>query len=145
VVRGSLPVRQKLLEDGLGPYVVSWALRCNLGKQVRIKVRYTLTKWYQSQIEDYLYQKKLHEPLAEAKPTSMKAEDWTLLNRRVVGVARSREMDISEVSLGFILSSGETFFSLKNSEDNSFNSPPDGVEGAKEEDICHAIQRISKT
>ncbi|GJY00663.1 retrotransposon protein, putative, ty1-copia subclass, partial [Tanacetum coccineum] len=28
------------------------------------------------EIEDYLYQKKLHEPLAEAKPTGMKAEDW---------------------------------------------------------------------
>ncbi|GJY65683.1 hypothetical protein Tco_0467921 [Tanacetum coccineum] len=30
-------------------------------------------KQWQKTIEDYLYQKKLHEPLAEAKPTSMKA------------------------------------------------------------------------
>ncbi|GKC17976.1 hypothetical protein Tco_1014758, partial [Tanacetum coccineum] len=35
---------------------------------------------------DYLYQKKLHEPLAEAKPTSMKAEDWTMLDRQALGV-----------------------------------------------------------
>ncbi|GKB57648.1 hypothetical protein Tco_0913834, partial [Tanacetum coccineum] len=37
------------------------------------------------QIEDNLYQKKLYEPLAEAKPTGMKAEDWTLLNRQALG------------------------------------------------------------
>ncbi|GJV54389.1 hypothetical protein Tco_1450130 [Tanacetum coccineum] len=30
-------------------------------------------------IEDYLYHKKLHEPLAVAKPAGMKAKDWTLL------------------------------------------------------------------
>nr|GEV68261.1 putative reverse transcriptase domain-containing protein [Tanacetum cinerariifolium] len=29
--------------------------------------------------------KKLHEPLAEVKPTSMKAEDWTLLDRQALG------------------------------------------------------------
>nr|GEU55761.1 retrovirus-related Pol polyprotein from transposon TNT 1-94 [Tanacetum cinerariifolium] len=34
---------------------------------------------YRTEIEDYLYQKKLHEPLAEAKPTGSKAEDWTIL------------------------------------------------------------------
>ncbi|GJZ80926.1 hypothetical protein Tco_0645920 [Tanacetum coccineum] len=32
-------------------------------------------EFWKMQIEDYLYQKKLHEPLAEAKPTGMKAED----------------------------------------------------------------------
>ncbi|GKC06407.1 hypothetical protein Tco_0998017 [Tanacetum coccineum] len=40
------------------------------------------------QIEDYLYQKKLHEPLAEAKLTCMKAEDWTLLDRQALGAVR---------------------------------------------------------
>ncbi|GJV03271.1 hypothetical protein Tco_1336840, partial [Tanacetum coccineum] len=38
-----------------------------------------------SLIEDYLYHKKLYEPLAEAKPTSIKAEDWTLLDRQALG------------------------------------------------------------
>ncbi|GKC53800.1 hypothetical protein Tco_1076545 [Tanacetum coccineum] len=42
--------------------------------------------FWKMQIEDYLYQKKLHEPLAEAKPTGMKDEDWTLLDRQ--GVVR---------------------------------------------------------
>ncbi|GJQ98292.1 hypothetical protein Tco_0009431 [Tanacetum coccineum] len=37
---------------------------------------------------DYLYQKKLHEPLAEVKPAGMKAEDWTLLDRQALGVVR---------------------------------------------------------
>ncbi|GJT67256.1 retrovirus-related pol polyprotein from transposon TNT 1-94 [Tanacetum coccineum] len=36
----------------------------------------------------YLYQKKLHEPLAVAKPTCMKDEDWTLLDRQALGVVR---------------------------------------------------------
>nr|GEY85766.1 retrovirus-related Pol polyprotein from transposon TNT 1-94 [Tanacetum cinerariifolium] len=39
-------------------------------------------------IEDCMYQKKLHETLAEAKPTGMKAKDWTLLNRQALGVVR---------------------------------------------------------
>ncbi|GJR15594.1 hypothetical protein Tco_0798246 [Tanacetum coccineum] len=44
--------------------------------------------FWKMQIEDYLYQKKLHEPLAEAKPTGMKAEDWTLLDRQALGAVR---------------------------------------------------------
>ncbi|GKB87116.1 retrovirus-related pol polyprotein from transposon TNT 1-94 [Tanacetum coccineum] len=40
------------------------------------------------QIEDYLYQKKLHEPLVEAKPTGMWAEDWPLLDRQALGTVR---------------------------------------------------------
>ncbi|GKG51401.1 hypothetical protein Tco_0541785, partial [Tanacetum coccineum] len=32
--------------------------------------------FWKMQIEDYLHQKKLYEPLTDAKPTGMKAEDW---------------------------------------------------------------------
>ncbi|GJR43718.1 hypothetical protein Tco_1311821 [Tanacetum coccineum] len=39
-------------------------------------------------IEDYLYQEKLHEPLKEAKPTGMKVEDGTLLDRQALGAVR---------------------------------------------------------
>ncbi|GJR12808.1 retrovirus-related pol polyprotein from transposon TNT 1-94 [Tanacetum coccineum] len=39
-------------------------------------------------IEDYMYQKKLYEPLAKAKPIGMKAKDWTLLDRQALGVVR---------------------------------------------------------
>ncbi|GJT85148.1 hypothetical protein Tco_1066865 [Tanacetum coccineum] len=44
--------------------------------------------FWKMQIEDYLYQKKLHEPLAEVKRTGMKAKDWTLLDRQALGVVR---------------------------------------------------------
>jgi hypothetical protein len=37
-------------------------------------------------IEDYLYGKKLHLPLLEEKVESMKADEWTLLDRQVLGV-----------------------------------------------------------
>ncbi|GJZ76431.1 hypothetical protein Tco_0641103 [Tanacetum coccineum] len=40
--------------------------------------------FWKMQIEDYLYQKKLHEPLAKVKRTGMKAEDWTLLDRQAL-------------------------------------------------------------
>ncbi|GKE56730.1 hypothetical protein Tco_1495915, partial [Tanacetum coccineum] len=58
------------------------------------------------QIEDYLYQKKLHEPLAEAKPTGMKAEDWTLLDS--LDLLRLMSVDIKfddEVQAIWLLSS----------------------------------------
>ncbi|KAL8157159.1 hypothetical protein AgCh_002026 [Apium graveolens] len=44
--------------------------------------------FWKMQIEDYLYQKKLHEPLEEKKPTAMKDEDWKLLDRQALGVVR---------------------------------------------------------
>ncbi|KAJ0090120.1 hypothetical protein Patl1_14358 [Pistacia atlantica] len=37
-------------------------------------------------IEDHLYGNKLHLPLFEAKPKKMSDEDWTLLDRQVLGV-----------------------------------------------------------
>ncbi|RVW28808.1 Retrovirus-related Pol polyprotein from transposon TNT 1-94 [Vitis vinifera] len=40
------------------------------------------------QIEDYLYGRKLHLPLLGTKPESMKAEEWALLDRQVLGVIR---------------------------------------------------------
>jgi hypothetical protein len=38
------------------------------------------------QIEDYLYQKKLHQPLTENRPESMKEDEWNLLDRQAPGV-----------------------------------------------------------
>ncbi|RVW40727.1 Retrovirus-related Pol polyprotein from transposon TNT 1-94 [Vitis vinifera] len=40
------------------------------------------------QIEDYLYGRKLHLPLLGTKPESMKAKEWALLDRQVLGVIR---------------------------------------------------------
>ena len=39
-------------------------------------------------IDDYLYGSKLHLPLLGTKPESMKAEEWALLDRQVLGVIR---------------------------------------------------------
>ena len=43
-------------------------------------------RYWRMQIEDYLYEKKLHLPLLRTKPKTMKDEDWNLLNRQVLGV-----------------------------------------------------------
>ncbi|KAB5548104.1 hypothetical protein DKX38_011510 [Salix brachista] len=39
-------------------------------------------------IEDYLYGKKLHLPLLEQKPETMKDEEWISLNKQVLGLIR---------------------------------------------------------
>ena len=44
--------------------------------------------YWRMQIEDYLYGRKLHLPLLGTKPESMKAEEWALLDRQVIGVIR---------------------------------------------------------
>ncbi|KAH7665521.1 RNA-directed DNA polymerase protein [Dioscorea alata] len=44
--------------------------------------------YWRMQIEDYLHAKKLHLPLFGVKPETMKAEDWVLLDRQVLGVIR---------------------------------------------------------
>ena len=40
------------------------------------------------QIEDYLYQKDLHEPLTGVKPESMTEEKWKLKDRQTLGLIR---------------------------------------------------------
>ena len=40
------------------------------------------------QIEDYLYEKKLHFSLLGKKPESIPAVDWTLLDMQILGVIR---------------------------------------------------------
>ena len=42
--------------------------------------------YWKMQIEDYLYGKKLHLPLLGRKPDNMKEEEWSLLDRQVLGV-----------------------------------------------------------
>ena len=44
--------------------------------------------YWKMQIKDYLYGKKLHLPLLEKKPDSMEEEEWSLLDRQVLGVIR---------------------------------------------------------
>ncbi|WVZ02641.1 hypothetical protein V8G54_023447 [Vigna mungo] len=44
--------------------------------------------FWKMQIEDYLYQKKLYQPLSGHQPENMKDENWILLDRRALGVIR---------------------------------------------------------
>ena len=44
--------------------------------------------YWRMQIEDYLYEKKLHQPLLGTKPETMKDKDWHLLDRQVLEVIR---------------------------------------------------------
>ena len=59
------------------------------GKASRIeKFGRTDFGYWRMQIEDYLHGKKLHLPLLETKPETMKDEDQNLLDRQVLGVIR---------------------------------------------------------
>uniref|UniRef100_A0A7N2RFG7 Integrase catalytic domain-containing protein n=1 Tax=Quercus lobata TaxID=97700 RepID=A0A7N2RFG7_QUELO len=44
--------------------------------------------YWRMQIVDYLYGRKLHLPLLGTKPEAMKAEEWALLDKQVLGVIR---------------------------------------------------------
>lgn len=44
--------------------------------------------FWKMQIEDYLYQKKLYQPLSGDKPDDMTQEEWNLLDRQALGVIR---------------------------------------------------------
>ena len=45
-------------------------------------------RFWKMQIEDYLYQKKLHKPLSGKKPEKMEQTDWDLLDRQALGMVR---------------------------------------------------------
>ena len=42
--------------------------------------------FWKMQIEDYLYQKNLYQPLLGEKPESMKKEEWDILDRQALRV-----------------------------------------------------------
>ena len=44
--------------------------------------------YWRRKIENYLYGRKLHLPLLGTKPEAMKAKEWALLDRQVLGVIR---------------------------------------------------------
>ena len=58
-------------------------------KDVKVKIEKfdgTNFSFWKMQIEDYLYQKKMYQPLFGNKPKGMKDEDWTLLDRQALRV-----------------------------------------------------------
>uniref|UniRef100_A0A803L7T0 Retrovirus-related Pol polyprotein from transposon TNT 1-94-like beta-barrel domain-containing protein n=1 Tax=Chenopodium quinoa TaxID=63459 RepID=A0A803L7T0_CHEQI len=44
--------------------------------------------FWKMQIEDYLHQRDLYQPVEETKPSGMKEEDWKVLDRKALGVVR---------------------------------------------------------
>lgn len=44
--------------------------------------------FWKMQVEDYLYQKKMYQPLEGVKPETMKAEEWAILDRQALGAIR---------------------------------------------------------
>ena len=44
--------------------------------------------FWKMQIENYLYGKNLHLPLLREKPAMMKDDEWTFLDRQILGVIR---------------------------------------------------------
>ena len=44
--------------------------------------------FWKMQIEDYMYQKKLYQPLLGKKPDNITEDDWNLLDRQALGVIR---------------------------------------------------------
>ena len=59
------------------------------GKASRIeKFDGTDFAYWRMQIENYLYGRQVHLPLLGTKPEAMKAEEWVLLDRQVLGVIR---------------------------------------------------------
>jgi hypothetical protein len=62
------------------------------------------------QMEEYLYQKDLFLPLSgvEKKPTTMKDEEWEILDRKALGTIRLS----LETSVGFNISKEKTMKGL---------------------------------
>ncbi|GJS65089.1 putative RNA-directed DNA polymerase [Tanacetum coccineum] len=86
-----------------------------------VQVRYTLTKWYQEPGYDKQWQKtkKLHEPLAEAKPTGMKADDWARLDRQALGAVR---LSLAK-NVAYNVVNEKTIYSLLKALSNMYEKP----------------------
>ena len=71
-----------------------------VGKLSRIeKFDGTDFAYWRMQIEDYLYRKKLHLPLLGTKPEAMKAEEWALLDKQILGVIRLTLLSLLHIML----------------------------------------------
>lgn len=55
--------------------------------------------FWKMQIEDHLYQKKLHLPLSEHKPETMDLAEWNFMDRQDLGIVRSRDVTFNEDGL----------------------------------------------
>ena len=55
--------------------------------------------YWRIQIEDYLYRRKLHLLLLGTKPEAMKAEEWALLDKQILGVIRLTLLSLLHIML----------------------------------------------
>ncbi|KAL5740369.1 hypothetical protein ACOSQ2_029549 [Xanthoceras sorbifolium] len=76
--------------------------------------------FWKMQIEDYLYQKKLYQPLLGKKPDDMKEEDWNLLDRQALGVIR---LTLSR-NVAFNIVKEKTTAGLITALSNMYEKPP---------------------
>nr|GEW38607.1 retrovirus-related Pol polyprotein from transposon TNT 1-94 [Tanacetum cinerariifolium] len=91
------------------------------------------------QIEDYLYQKKLHEPLAKARPTCMKAEDWTLLDRQALGAIR---LSLAK-NVAYNIVNEKTTYDLFKALSNMYEKPSASKVDIKFDDEVQALLLLS--
>ncbi|KAL8102662.1 hypothetical protein AgCh_027259 [Apium graveolens] len=98
-LEGMEPFQEEALEDWVvSKYQITFVMKRLLESRVgamaengKVKIDKFDDKDYgfwKMQIQDYLNQKKIHIPLEEKKPTSMKDEDWKLLDRQALEVVR---------------------------------------------------------
>ena len=71
------------------------------------------------QIEDYLYQKDIHEPLTGVKPESMTEEKWNLKDRQALGLIR---LTLSR-NVTFNIVKEKTTYSLLKALSNMYEKP----------------------
>ncbi|KAE8660039.1 hypothetical protein F3Y22_tig00116959pilonHSYRG00493 [Hibiscus syriacus] len=74
--------------------------------------------FWKMQIEDFLYQKNLYQPLLGKQPEGMKNEDWALLDRQALGVIR---LTLSR-NVAFNIAKEKTTASLMVALSNSWNA-----------------------
>ncbi|KAL5558313.1 hypothetical protein UlMin_034524 [Ulmus minor] len=75
--------------------------------------------FWKMQIEDYLYQRNLYQPLSGKKPEGMKEEEWALLDRQALGVVR---LTLSR-NVAFNIANEKTTASLMAALSNMYEKP----------------------
>jgi acyl-activating enzyme 14 len=75
--------------------------------------------FWKMQIEDYLYQKGMHEPLTGTKLTVMEDGAWTLLDRKALGVIR---LTLSR-NVAFNIAKEKTTTDLMNALSSMYEKP----------------------
>ncbi|KAG2372300.1 Retrovirus-related Pol polyprotein from transposon TNT 1-94 Protease [Vigna angularis] len=75
--------------------------------------------FWKMQIEDYLYQKGMQEPLTGRKPEAMKEDEWSFLDRKALGAIR---LTLSR-NVAFNIANEKTTVSLMAALSNMYEKP----------------------